>query len=136
MLYRIDYFYERVHKKGRTWQTKRKPSDYMKSNIFITTSGLPWAPAITMAQSVLGMDRVLYAMDYPYQFVPEEVTMTDNFPISDADKKKLFQTNAKRFSLCNSGGPVRCEGSSSARGATTMLIGRTGWQQVRAQQRT
>jgi 5-carboxyvanillate decarboxylase len=45
---------------------------------------LPWAPAITMAQSVLGMDRVLYAMDYPYQFVPEEVTITDNFPISAA----------------------------------------------------
>jgi 2,3-dihydroxybenzoate decarboxylase len=49
-----------------------------------------------MAQSVLGMDRVLYAMDYPYQFVPEEVTITDNFPISDADKKKLFQLNAEK----------------------------------------
>jgi 5-carboxyvanillate decarboxylase len=95
MLYRIDYFYAHgrtVH----TGQTRGKPSDYMKSNIFITTSGLPWAPAITMAQSVLGMDRVLYAMDYPYQYVVEEVAMTDNFPISDDDKKKLFQTNAER----------------------------------------
>jgi 2,3-dihydroxybenzoate decarboxylase len=99
MLYRIDYFYG-VHKQAHKWQTKGKPSDYMKSNIFITTSGLPWAPAITMAQSVLGIDRVLYAMDYPYQYVVEEVTMTDNFPISDDDKKKLFQTNAEKvFSL-------------------------------------
>jgi 2,3-dihydroxybenzoate decarboxylase len=46
-------------------------------------------------QSVLGMDRVLYAMDYPYQFVAEEVTATDKIPISDADKKKLFQLNAE-----------------------------------------
>jgi 2,3-dihydroxybenzoate decarboxylase len=39
-------------------------------------------------------------MDYPYQFQIEEVTMTDNFPLSDADKKKLFQTNAEKvFSL-------------------------------------
>jgi 2,3-dihydroxybenzoate decarboxylase len=39
-------------------------------------------------------------MDYPYQFVPEEVAVTDNLPISDADKKKLYQSNAEKvFSL-------------------------------------
>jgi 5-carboxyvanillate decarboxylase len=99
MLYRFDYMYENARYPFMK-KVRKLPSDYMKENIYITTSGLPWAPAIAMAQSVLGMDRVLYAMDYPYQFVPEEVTMTDNFPISDADKKKLFQTNAERvFSL-------------------------------------
>jgi 2,3-dihydroxybenzoate decarboxylase len=99
MLYRIDYMYENARYPFMK-KVKKLPSDYMKENFYITTSGLPWAPAITMAQSVLGMDRVLYAMDYPYQFVPEEVTITDNFPISAADKKKLFQTNAERvFSL-------------------------------------
>jgi len=45
---------------------------------------------------VLGMDRVLYAMDYPYQFVPEEVKVTDNLPISPANKKKFYQTNAEK----------------------------------------
>jgi 5-carboxyvanillate decarboxylase len=99
MLYRIDYMYENARYPFMK-KINKLPSDYMKENIYITTSGLPWAPAITMAQSVLGMDRVLYAMDYPYQFVPEEVTMTDNFPIGAADKKKLFQLNAERvFSL-------------------------------------
>jgi 2,3-dihydroxybenzoate decarboxylase len=77
-------------------KVQKLPSEYMKENIYITTSGLPWAPAITMALSVLGADRVLYAMDYPYQYVPEEVTMTDNFPIGEAEKKKLFQLNAER----------------------------------------
>jgi len=42
------------------------------------------------------MDRVLYAMDYPYQFEPDEVAATDALPIADADKRKLFQTNAER----------------------------------------
>jgi 5-carboxyvanillate decarboxylase len=99
MLYRIDYMYENARYPFMK-KVNRLPSDYMKENIYITTSGLPWAPAITMAQSVLGMDRVLYAMDYPYQFVPEEVTLTDNFPLSPADKKKLFQLNAEKvFSL-------------------------------------
>ena len=53
-------------------------------------------PPILYAQSVLGADRVLYAMDYPYQFVPDEVKVTDDLPISDADKKKLYQTNAEK----------------------------------------
>jgi 5-carboxyvanillate decarboxylase len=75
---------------------KKKPSDYLKENVWITTSGMQWAPAILFCQQVLGVDRVLYAMDYPYQFVPEEVKVTDDLPISDGDRKKLYQTNAER----------------------------------------
>jgi 2,3-dihydroxybenzoate decarboxylase len=36
-------------------------------------------------------------MDYPYQFVPEEVKICDNLPLSDLDKKKFFQTNAEKL---------------------------------------
>lgn len=98
MLYRIDYWETR--KKPFMPKLKMLPSDYMKRNIYITTSGMPWGPAIQFAQSVLGVDRVMYAMDYPYEFEIDEVTMTDDIPMSDADKKKLFQTNAETvFSL-------------------------------------
>ena len=92
-LYRIDYMSRLPN--FAPHGLKKKPSEYMRDNVYITTSGVPWAPAIMMAHSVLGADRILYAMDYPYQFAPEEVTMTDNFPMSDEDKKKLFQTNAE-----------------------------------------
>lgn len=95
MLYRIDYMYENARYPFMK-KVRKLPSEYMKENIYITTSGLPWAPAITMAISVLGIDRVLYAMDYPYEYVPEEVAMTDNFPIGEVEKRKLFQLNAER----------------------------------------
>jgi hypothetical protein len=49
-----------------------------------------------MDLSVLGPDRVLYAMDYPYQYVPEEVKVIDALPIGDLDKRKLFQLDAER----------------------------------------
>lgn len=75
---------------------KRKISDYLRDNIYITTSGMAWEPVILFTQQVLGFDRVLYAMDYPYQFVTEEVQVTDHLPISDANKKKLYQTNAEQ----------------------------------------
>ena len=52
--------------------------------------------AIEFVLSVLGADRVMYAMDYPYQFVPEEVAVTDGLKIGAADLRKLYQTNAER----------------------------------------
>jgi 2,3-dihydroxybenzoate decarboxylase len=98
-LFRLDYMYRATlnSKRYPHWKANRKlPSEYLRENIYVTTSGMPWAPAIVFTQQVLGVDRVLYAMDYPYQFVAEEVTATDNVPISTTDKKKLFQTNAER----------------------------------------
>ena len=76
---------------------KRKPSEYFKENIWVTTSGMQWAPAILFCQQVLGVDRVLYAMDYPYQFVPDEVKVTDELPISAADREKLYRGNAEKL---------------------------------------
>jgi 2,3-dihydroxybenzoate decarboxylase len=38
----------------------------------------------------------MYAMDYPYQFVPEEVRVTDALPLGYEDHKKFYQTNAER----------------------------------------
>jgi 5-carboxyvanillate decarboxylase len=44
----------------------------------------------------MGDDRVMYAMDYPYEYVADEVRAHDLLDISDAAKKKLMQTNAER----------------------------------------
>ena len=57
---------------------------------------MAWEPAISFTQSVIGKDRVMYAMDYPYQYVLDEVRAQDNLPISDADKKKFYQTIAEQ----------------------------------------
>jgi 2,3-dihydroxybenzoate decarboxylase len=97
-LFRLDYMYRATlnSKRYPHWQPLRGvPSDYMRQNIYVTCSGMPWGPAITFAQQVLGADRVLYAMDYPYQFVASEVTACDEIPMSESDKKKFFQTNAE-----------------------------------------
>jgi 2,3-dihydroxybenzoate decarboxylase len=97
-LYRLDYMNRTARPciRNASDRLQRTLSEYMRENVYVTTSGMAWAPVITFVQSVLGMDRVLYAMDYPYQFEPDEVTATDSLPISDADKKRLFQTNAER----------------------------------------
>jgi 5-carboxyvanillate decarboxylase len=98
-LFRIDFMHARMVAANRYEGVKklhRKPSDYLKENFYVTTSGMAWEPPIMYAISVLGIDRVMYAMDYPYQFVPEEVRVTDDLPISGADKAKLYQSTAER----------------------------------------
>jgi 2,3-dihydroxybenzoate decarboxylase len=75
---------------------KRKVSEYLRENVYYTTSGTPWEPAVMFTRSVVGSDRVLYAMDYPYQYVAEEVTAMDRLPLSGEEKRAFFQGIAER----------------------------------------
>ena len=98
-LFRLDFMHRSMVNANRypnVRPLKKKPSDYLRENVWVTTSGMQWAPAILFTQQVLGVDRVLYAMDYPYQFVPEEVKVTDELPIGEEDRRKLYQLNAER----------------------------------------
>lgn len=98
-LFRIDFMHQAMvanGRHGRIGKLARKPSEYLKQNFYVTTSGMAWEPAILFVQSVLGVDRVLYAQDYPYQYVPEEVKVTDDLPISEEDKHRLYHENAER----------------------------------------
>ncbi len=97
-LYRIDYMHRASVASGRYAtmpELELKPSDYFRRNIWCTNSGVAWAPPIKFMQEVMGEDRVLYAMDYPYQYVIEEVPELDAMAISDEAKRKFFQTNAE-----------------------------------------
>jgi len=99
-LFRLDYMHRSMVTSERyagAKPLKRTISEYLKQNVWVTTSGMQWAPAIRFCQQVLGADRVLYAMDYPYQFVPEEVRVTDEMEISEAERKLLYQTNAEKL---------------------------------------
>jgi len=98
-LFRLDFMHRSMVASKRypgAGELRWKPSEYFKQNIWVTTSGMQWAPAILFCQQVLGVDRVLYAMDYPYQFVPEEVKVTDQLPVNEAVRRKLYQENAEK----------------------------------------
>lgn len=93
-LYRLDYMHRGQVVSNR--YDAMKPleltiPEYFRRNIWITTSGMPWAPPIMFCREVLGADRVMYAMDYPYEYVADEVRMQDALPLSDAEKMAFFQ---------------------------------------------
>jgi 2,3-dihydroxybenzoate decarboxylase len=100
MLYRHDYMHKAGVRSKRYERLKPLQHDlfhYMRNNVLATCSGLPFAPAIKLMIEVMGEDRVMYAMDYPYQYVPDEVRWMDDLDIPFEQKKKFFQTNAERW---------------------------------------
>ncbi len=97
-LFRLDFMHAAMVKAARypgVRPLRKRPSDYLRENVWITTSGMAWEPAIMFVRSVIGADHVMYAMDYPYQFVPAEVEVTDKLPITVAEKKAFYQGNAE-----------------------------------------
>ena len=96
--YRLDYMHRATVKSQRYDSVKplrRQPSEYLRENVYITNSGVAWEPAIKFSQDFLGADRVLYAMDYPYQHAVDEVIALDGMTMSAENKKRFFQTNAE-----------------------------------------
>lgn len=73
---------------------KRKPSDYIRDNIVVTTSGMNFSAPLLMTIQTLGIDNVLFAGDYPFENVRESVDAVDRLAIADRDKEKLYSLNA------------------------------------------
>ncbi|MDT0507110.1 amidohydrolase family protein [Novosphingobium sp. MMS21-SN21R] len=99
-LYRLDYMHQagvRSQRYERMKPLKKTIAEYLKSNVLVTNSGVAWEPAVKFCQQVMGEDRVMYAMDYPYQYVAQEVRDMDAMDMSAETKKKFFQTNAERW---------------------------------------
>ena len=99
-LYRIDYMHGHISVTGRYEHVKplkRRAWDYLVDNFHYSSSGVGWAPPIEFVRNVVGGDRMLYAMDYPWQFVPGEVGALDAMEIGEEGRKAFFEDNARRL---------------------------------------
>jgi 2,3-dihydroxybenzoate decarboxylase/5-carboxyvanillate decarboxylase len=94
-LWRCDFIYG-LHKGWGDIPGNEKPSEVFKRNFWITTSGVEHTPALKYCIDVLGADRVMWAIDYPYQPSKPATTWMNEADISDANKHKLFHENAER----------------------------------------
>jgi 5-carboxyvanillate decarboxylase len=96
-LYRLDYMHGMVAIRIDRPKLKKRPSDYIKENFAITTSGMNWHPVLKFCIEAVGADNIMWAIDYPYQTSPDAVEFMNTAPISDVDKHKIFHKNAERI---------------------------------------
>lgn len=68
-----------------------------KNHFYVTTSGQFWDTLLKFLIDVMGPDRVLFAVDYPYESNEEASRFIDSAPISDVDREKICHLNAEKI---------------------------------------
>ena len=96
---RIDWAYLKPFDPNLRPKISRKPSDYLRSNIFVTTSGNYYEPAFRCTYEAMGVDRILLATDYPYEEMDDCVRFLQRINLSDEERDKIYFLNAKRIGI-------------------------------------
>lgn len=76
---------------------KRKPSEYIGSNILITTSGVCSAPTLMGAIGEMGAEAVLFSVDYPYESTELAADFIEAAPMDDKTRELVCYGNAARL---------------------------------------
>lgn len=75
---------------------ERRPSEYFRDNFVVSSSGQNWAPAVHFCQQVLGADKVLFGVDYPFEDQPATVARANEIPMDDGSRRAFLYGNAER----------------------------------------
>ncbi len=67
------------------------------NNFYITTSGNFSNPALLCCVMEMGVDHILFAVDWPFVMNPPAMEWMTTVPLSDADKAKILSGNAQRL---------------------------------------
>lgn len=95
-LWRMDHVHGVFQAQGRVPRLELTPSEYFRRNVVITTSGQESHAALAFSIATLGVENVLWAIDYPYERSAPAVAFMDSAPVSEVDRKKLYYENAER----------------------------------------
>lgn len=95
-LWRINFMNSRAQAVGRAKKTQRSMAEYFVENFVITTSGVEDNLALRYSIDKLGIDNVMWAIDYPYQPMQPAVDFINQFPCTDAERHALCHGNAER----------------------------------------
>jgi predicted TIM-barrel fold metal-dependent hydrolase len=71
--------------------------EYFLHHFYITTSGFFTDPPLVLAMQVMGADRILFSVDYPFSANEQGRAFLDHAAISPAEKEKISHLNAERL---------------------------------------
>jgi 2,3-dihydroxybenzoate decarboxylase len=75
----------------------RAPSDYIRENIAVTTSGMCSAEPLNCAIAALGPANILFAADYPFESAQEAGHWMDSVALDDTTRADIAHNNAARL---------------------------------------
>src|SRR5580704_13846591 len=75
----------------------RTVAEFFHDHFHVTTSGYFTVPPFLCALSVVGADRLVFSVDYPYAENSVARAFLDAIPVAPADREKVAHTNAERL---------------------------------------
>jgi predicted TIM-barrel fold metal-dependent hydrolase len=76
---------------------KRPIVQTYREHVYVTPSGMLTLPHFQFIHSLMGSERILHSIDYPYQSLDGVRAFVDALPISDAEKALIAHGNAERL---------------------------------------
>ena len=97
---RLDNRYQNLLRRGGLEplgmrRLQRLPSEYFRSNFYLTTSGMNTNPPLDFCLRLLGAERIMFAIDYPFEQTAEATAFIRNFPADERVKQKLLHRTAE-----------------------------------------
>lgn len=75
----------------------RSVAEIIHDHVWVTTCGYTTAAPLLCAVMVLGSDRLMFSVDYPFSDCGEAVRFIADAPLSPADREKIAHGNAERL---------------------------------------
>lgn len=94
-LWRLDFMASPGARAGLMNQLR--PSEYFRRNVAITTSGLEDPLALRFCIDKVGIENIMWAIDYPYQPTGPAVAFLESAPLSDQEREQIAHRNAERI---------------------------------------
>jgi len=76
---------------------EKSPLEYLRDNLVVTTSGNWYEPAFVCTLLALGVDNILFAIDWPYEANTTGMEYLRKLSVSDDDRAKIAHRNAERL---------------------------------------
>lgn len=76
---------------------RQLPSDYIRRNIAVTTAGAFSPEPLRCTIDAMGLDRVLFSIDYPLEDSDEAARFIETAPLSEAEREAVCFRNAERL---------------------------------------
>jgi len=95
----LPYLLSRFDTMARTYgmKLKKRPSEYIREHMFVTTSGMFSTEPLACAMGALGAGRVMFSVDYPYESADEAAQFIENVPLGEQERRDVCYGNAERL---------------------------------------
>lgn len=73
----------------------RPLADYLRQNVHYTFGGFNFAPTFLNLLLEIGIERIMFSVDYPYGSMEEARSFLQHVPVSEADRERIAHGNAE-----------------------------------------